>query len=209
MSYPVTRSNPTAPSSPAPVVSPAPQASAGSIHWSRATGLTADARPQLVFVGDLSRSDVAAREAAVFGTARMQLAARAFRHVHVSPADAARDPKLAGYPTGAPLLLVVTPDATKAFELHGDGLTAAEAFAKMTAVTASVSTDDLATIVAAAERTQSAIAAVDDELRTIASTPMTDADRRARAAAATTRRDALVVEFRAHFVLHLRAQARS
>ena len=153
--------------------------------WTEGTGLTPDARPQLVLIGDLSRSDVAAREAAVFGAARMQLAARVFRHVHVSPADAARDARLAGYPADSPVLLVVTPDATKAFA------------------------DDLPSIVTAAERTQAAIAAVDAELQTIASTPLTAADRGARVAAATARRDALVLEFRAHFVLHARTLARS
>ena len=177
--------------------------------WTEGTGLTPDARPQLVLIGDLSRSDVAAREAAVFGAARMQLAARVFRHVHVSPADAARDARLAGYPADSPVLLVVTPDATKAFALRGPELTAVEALAKMAAVTAAVSTDDLPSIVTAAERTQAAIAAVDAELQTIASTPLTAADRGARVAAATARRDALVLEFRAHFVLHARTLARS
>jgi hypothetical protein len=186
-----------------------PRTAVTSILWTEASALTADTRPQLVFIGDFSRSDDLALEANVFGAARMQLAARVFRHVRVSPADAARDAKLAGYRADTPVLLIVTPDATRAFALKGAELTAVEAIDKMTTVTANVSTDDLPTIVATAERTQVAIAAVDDELRTIARTPMADADRRAAYAAATARRDALVTEFRSHFVLHARTLART
>jgi len=171
--------------------------------------LTPDVRPQLVLIGDLSRPDVAALEATIFGATRMQLAARVFRHLRVSPSAAARDPKLSAYVADVPVLLVATPDATRAFALKGTGLTAVEAIDKMSVVTASVSTDNLPSIVAAAELTQASIAAVDDELRAIGSMSMTDADRRAAYASATGRRNALVTEFRSHFVLHLRTLASS
>lgn len=190
-------------------MTPPPLAVPTALLWTDAAALTADARPQLVLIADLARADVVRREAALFGSGRMQLAARVFRHVHLAPADAAKDPRLAGFAADAPVLLVATPDGTKAFSLRGADLTADGALEKMTAVTASVSTDDLSTIVANAERTQTSIAAVDAELAALARTPLSEADRQARTAAATARRNALVTEFRAQFVLHARTTAGS
>lgn len=180
-----------------------------SLIWTTAARLTADSRPQLVFIGELARPDDAAHEAAVFGFPRMQLAARVFRRVSISRADAARDPTLSQYVADAPVLLVATPDATRAFALRGTTLTAVDALEKMSTVTAEVSSDNLPAIVTAAERTQAAIAAVDEELRRFGLMSMTEADRRAGVAAATARRDALVVQFRSQFVLHARTIARS
>lgn len=180
-----------------------------SLLWTNATVVAPDARPQLVFIGDLTSPEDASRESTMFALPRMQLAARAFRHLAVTKADAARDPRLVSYAPNAPVLLIMTPDAGHAFELHGTSLTATEASEKMRAVVASVSTDDLTAIVDASERTQAAITAVDEEIRGLATAILPDADRRDRLAAAARRRDALVVEFRERFVLHPRTVARS
>lgn len=180
-----------------------------SLLWTSAAAVAPDARPQLVFIGDLASPEDASRESAMFALPRMQLAARAFRHLAVTKADAARDPRLVSYAPNAPVLLIMTPDAGRAFELHGTSLTATEASEKMRAVVASVSTDDLTAIVDASEKTQAAITAVDEEIRGLATAALPDADRRDRLAAAARRRDALVVEFRERFVLHPRTVARS